>query len=380
MTVERRIRLGMIGGGQGAFIGAVHRIAARLDDRYELVAGALSSNPARAAASAAELHIEPDRSYASFDEMAAAESNREDGIDVAAIVTPNHVHYPAAKAMLEAGIHVICDKPMTTTVEDSQSLVSLVEKSGLIFGLTHNYTGYPMVRQARDMVAGGDLGKIRVVQVEYLQDWLSTKQEDENNKQAQWRTDPERSGLGGCIGDIGTHAYNLAGFISGLQLEEICADLHTFVDGRQLDDNVHVMMRYRGGAKGTLWSSQVCPGKENGLRIRIYGEKAGLEWAQEDPNYLHFTPLGDTARLITRGGASANETANLVTRTPSGHPEGYLEGFANLYSDVANQIQDRWRGQSNPSLVPTVKDGLDGVRFIVKAVESSQEGGRWISF
>ena len=381
MSANRKIRLGMIGGGQGAFIGGVHRIAARIDDRYELVAGALSSDPTRAAESAAELRIAPDRSYASFDDMAKAESARDDGIDVAAIVTPNHVHFAAAKSMLNAGIHVICDKPMTTNSEDSKALVELVEKSGLIFGLTHNYTGYPMVRQAREMVANGELGKIRVIQAEYPQDWLSTKQEDTGLKQAEWRTDPKRSGAGGCIGDIGTHAYNLAGFISGLQLDELSADLHTFVEGRRLDDNVHIMMRYKGGARGMLWSSQVAPGNENALKVRIYGEKAGLSWSQEDPNYLHFTPLGEPPRLITRGGAGSTDVAGRVTRIPPGHPEGYLEGFANLYSDIADQIEAHIKGETpDPAacLVPTVNDGLSGVNFIEKAVASSKAGGNWV--
>lgn len=378
--IKRRLRLGMVGGGQGAFIGGVHRIAARIDDRYELVAGALASDPVRAKASAEELHISPDRAYGTYDEMATAEAARDDGIDVVSIVTPNHVHFQAAKAFLQAGIHVICDKPLTTTLEDAQELSALVDKSGLLFGLTHNYTGYPMVRQAREMVSKGDLGAIRVVQVEYPQDWLSTKEEDGDNKQAEWRTDPKRSGAGGCIGDIGTHAYNLASFISGLELEELSADLHTFVEGRQLDDNVHIMLRYKGGARGMLWSSQVAPGNENGLRIRIYGEKAGIEWAQEDPNYLRYTPLGEPPLLITRGGAGSLDVAGAATRIPPGHPEGYLEGFANLYNDMADVIHADMSGEKIKHLVPTVQDGVAGVKFIVRAVESSAKGGGWVTF
>lgn len=384
MTIFRRLRLGMVGGGQGAFIGAVHRIAARIDDRYELVAGAFSSDPDRASASAAELHVAPERAYGSYAEMASAEAAREDGIDVVSIVTPNHVHFPVAKAFLEAGIHVICDKPMTTTLEDARALADLVEKTGLFFGLTHNYTGYPLVRQARAMVNKGDLGAIRVVQVEYPQDWLSVKEEGTGeNKQAEWRTDPSRSGPAGCVGDIGTHAYNLARFITGLEVEEIAADLHTFIDGRRLDDNAHMMMRFKGGAKGMLWSSQVSPGNENALRIRIYGEKAGLEWAQENPNILFHTPFGEPPRTLTRGGHGLGDEAAAATRIPPGHPEGYLEGFAQLYNDFADQISARVYGNKpNPLSLqaPGIHEGVDGVRFIEKAVESSRNGGGWLTF
>ncbi len=378
-TTNRRLRLGMVGGGQGSFIGAVHRIASRIDDRYELVAGALTSDPERSKISAEELHIDPDRAYGSFAEMAKAESKREDGIDVVSIVTPNHVHFAAAKAFLEAGIHVICDKPMTITMEDALELEQLVQKTGLVFSLTHNYTGYPMVRQARDMVQSGTLGKIRVIQVEYPQDWLATREEDGDNKQAQWRTDPKRSGPGGSIGDIGTHAYNLARFITQEETSEIAADLHTFVEGRQLDDNAHIMLRFAGGARGMLWSSQVSPGNENGLRIRVYGEKGGLEWAQENPNVMSFAELGKPVTLLTRGGAGANDAAASVSRIPGGHPEGYLEAFAQIYTETADLILSHPKGGAG-SVVPNVSDGVDGVRFISKAVESSQQGGNWIAF
>jgi predicted dehydrogenase len=370
----------MVGGGRGAFIGGVHRIAARLDDRYELVAGALASDPGRAKASAVDLHIAPDRAYGSFTEMAAAEAAREDGIDAVSIVTPNHVHFSAAKAFLKAGIHVICDKPLTTDLADAEALSELVNETGLIFGVTHNYTGYPMVRQAREMVRAGELGEIRVIQVEYPQDWLSTKEEDTGNAQAAWRTDPARSGPAGCVGDIGTHAYNLLRFISGLTVSEIAADLHTFVAGRQLDDNAHMMLRFGNGARGMLWASQVSPGNENALRIRIYGEKGGLEWAQEMPNLLIHSPLGQSPRQITRGGPGANDAAVSVTRIPSGHPEGYLEAFAQLYSEIADLIHGHEKGQRPESLVPSVEDGVDGVRFITRAVESSASGGGWIEF
>ncbi len=382
-STSRRVRLGMVGGGQGAFIGAVHRIAARLDDRYELVAGALSADPEKARASAADLGLAAERAYGSFAEMAAAEAERADGIDVVAIVTPNHLHYAPAKAFLEAGIHVICDKPRTSTLEDAEALQALVESSGLVFGLTHNYTGYPLVRQAREMVAEGALGPIRLVQAEYVQDWLSTPLEDTGQKQAEWRTDPARSGPAGCVGDIGTHAFNLARFITGLQLEELAADLQTFVPGRRLDDNAHILLRFAGGARGMLWSSQVAPGHENGLRIRIYGETGGLAWSQEDPNHLVHTPLGEAPRLLTRGGPGLGGAAARATRIPPGHPEGYLEGFAQLYLDLAEQIEARLSGRSpDPAamLVPTVADGVEGVRFIARSVRSSEEGGTWQAF
>lgn len=361
----------------------MHRIAARIDDRFELVAGALSASPEKAKASAADLLLAEDRSYGSYEEMAAAEAGREDGIDAVAIVTPNHAHFGPAKAFLDAGINVICDKPLTTNLADAEALQLAVTNSGMTFGLTHNYTGYPMVRHAREMVGLGELGALRVIQAEYPQDWLSTKEEDGDNKQAEWRTDPNRSGPAGCVGDIGSHAYNLARFITGLELEEIAADLHTFVDGRALDDNAHMMLRFAGGARGMLWSSQVAPGNENVLRIRIYGEKGGLVWDQENPNLLTHSPLGDAPRLLRRGGPGLGNAAEHASRIPPGHPEGYLEGFAQLYSDLADQITAQITGSAaNPlSLtVPTIADGVDGVRFITRAVESSQAGAAWVRF
>ena len=380
----RRIRLGMVGGGQGAFIGGVHRMAARLDDRYELVAGALSSDAARAAASAAELHIAPERSYADYAEMARAEAalnaTREDGIDAVAIVTPNHLHGRIATAFLDAGIDVICDKPLTTTLAEALALVERVKKSGRLFALTHNYSGYPMVRQAREMVAAGELGEIRVVQAEYPQDWLSTDLESTGQKQAAWRVDPAQAGAGGALGDIGTHAEHLLRFISGLELAAVSADLTTFVAGRRLDDNAHVLLRYSGGARGMLWASQVAPGNENALRVRIYGSKAGLAFSQENPNQLWFTPLGQSPQLITRGGSGSGAAASHATRIPAGHPEGYLEGFAQLYRDVAEQLQARWQRRTPDPLacrVPTVEDGARGVKFIEAVVESSRADGRW---
>ena len=376
-----RIRLGMVGGGEGAFIGGVHRMAARLDGQFDLVAGALSSDPERAKASAAALGLAPDRSYGSFAEMARREARLKDGIEAVAIVTPNHMHYPAAREFLKRGIHVICDKPLTSTMGDAKKLAALAETSGALFVLTHNYTGYPMIRQAREMIAAGDLGTIRLVQAEYPQDWLTERLEASGQKQADWRTDPQRSGAGGCVGDIGTHAYNLACFVSGLELEELSAELTTFVKGRRLDDNVQVMMRFRGGARGMLWASQVAPGNENGLRLRIYGEKGGLEWEQEQPNHLWFTPFGEPKRLITRGGAGAGAAAGRVTRVPAGHPEGYLEGFATIYQEAAHAIRAARAGKpAGPEvLYPGISDGLAGMAFIDACVRSSRANGRWIA-
>ncbi|NRB33836.1 MAG: Gfo/Idh/MocA family oxidoreductase [Rhodobacteraceae bacterium] len=370
-----RIRLGMVGGGNDAFIGGVHRIASRLDDHFELVAGALSSTPEKSRASGEALALP--RIYDDFKSMAIREARLKDGIEAVAIVTPNHVHYEAARDFLKRGIHVICDKPLTSTLADAKKLVKAAERSDALFVLTHNYTGYPMVRQAREMVAAGDIGKIRVVQVEYPQDWLTVEQDI---KQAEWRTDPARSGAGGSTGDIGTHAYNLACFVTGLEAEELAADLQAFVPGRQVDDNAHVMLRFAGGARGMLWSSQVAPGNENALRIRVYGETGGLEWAQEDPNYLWHTPFGEPKRLLTRGGAGTGTAAERVSRIPPGHPEGYLEGFANIYSEAAAAIRAHQAGKAiEPEVTyPSVLDGLQGVAFVDACVRSSQRNAAWV--
>src|SRR5579872_6093315 len=378
---NRRLRLGMVGGGPGAFIGAVHRIAARLDDRYELVAGALSANPERARQGASELYIAPDRCYADFREMAAAESKRSDRIDAVSIVTPNHLHYPIAKAFLEAGIHVICDKPITTNLQDALDLAKIVRSSALVFGLTHNYTGYPMVRQARQLISDGELGPIRVVQVEYAQDWLATPLEKTGHKQAVWRTDPAQSGAG-CLGDIGTHAFNLAEFVTGLRCERLAGELSTFVPGRRVDDDVQMLLRFNDGVRGILWSSQVAAGNENNLRLRVYGEKAGLEWGQEDPNYLSFRPLGSAPMLIRRAGPAAMPVAAHASRIPSGHPEGYLEAFAQLYTDLAEQVAakiERREAKAAALLVPTVEDGVAEMRFIAAAIESSKKDAAWVA-
>ncbi|WP_146347920.1 Gfo/Idh/MocA family protein [Phaeobacter marinintestinus] len=371
-----RIRLGMVGGGNDAFIGGVHRIASRIDDRYELVAGALSSTPEKAQASGEALGLP--RIYDDFKQMAIREARLKNGIEAVSIVTPNHVHYAAAREFLKRGIHVICDKPLTSNLSDAKKLVKAAENSGALFILTHNYTGYPMVRQAREMVANGAIGKIRVVQVEYPQDWLTVEQDF---KQAEWRTDPERSGAGGSTGDIGTHAHNLARFITGLEVESLAADLDAFVPGRRVDDNGHVMLRFEGGAKGMLWCSQVAPGNENALRIRVYGETGGLEWAQEDPNYLWHTPLDEPKRLITRNGAGAGDAAARMSRIPPGHPEGYLEGFANIYSEAAEAIEAHRDGRPVDAevLFPTVHDGLRGVEFVDACVRSSARNAAWVN-
>jgi predicted dehydrogenase len=373
-----RIRLGMVGGGRGAFIGAVHRIAARLDDQYDLVAGAFSSDPERSAASAADLGVA--RSYGSFAEMARAEARRKDGIEAVAIVTPNHMHAPVAMEFLKRGIHVICDKPLTATLPEAKKLAKAAETSGVIFALTHNYTGYPMIRQAREMIASGALGEIRLVAVEYIQDWLAEPVEATGQKQADWRTDPARSGAGGSTGDIGTHAFNLANFVTGLTLEELSADLQSFVPGRRVDDNGHVMMRYTSGARGTLWCSQVAAGQENGLRLRVFGTKAGIAWEQENPNYLWVGPLGAPKYRLTRGGPGSGEAAARMTRIPSGHPEGYLEGFANIYAEAARAIVARREGVALDGAVtfPGLKEGLEGVAFVDACVRSSKKNGAWV--
>ena len=379
-AISGRIRLGMVGGGQGAFIGAVHRLAARMDDLYQFVAGALSSDAARSKTSGEELGLAADRIYTDFREMAKAEARRADSIEAVSIVTPNHMHYPAAKAFIEAGIHVICDKPMTLDLRQALALEKLLAKRRqVIFALTHNYSGYPMIRQARAMVAAGELGDIRLVQIEYPQDWLTNPIEKQGQKQASWRTDPARTGAGGCVGDIGTHAYQLGCFVSGLTLDELSADLTTFVKGRRVDDNVNVMLRYKGGARGMIWASQVAPGHENGLKIRVYGSKGGLEWVQADPNYLWHTPFGEPKRLITRGGAGSNAAAGRVTRVPPGHPEGYLEGFANIYTEVARAILAKRAGKKLDKDVqfPGIADGVAGMAFIEACVKSSARNGKW---
>jgi predicted dehydrogenase len=365
---SRRIRLGMVGGGTGAFIGYVHRIAARIDGDYELVAGALSSRPEIALESGKNIGLAPDRIYTSWEEMAKKEAARPDGIEAVSIVTPNNVHFGPAKAFLEAGIHVICDKPLTSTLEDARKLAAVKGKNGAKFLLTHNYTGYPLIRQARELVKSGAEPVLRVLDLD-----------DPGNKQAAWRTDPKRSGAGGCIGDIGTHAYNLARFVTGLKTDAVSADLQSFVKGRKVDDNVHILLRFQGGARGMLWASQVAPGNENGLQLRVYGEKAGIEWRQDNPNYMWLSELGKPKQLLTRGGAiSQPPAAAMNVRIPGGHPEGYLEAFATIYSQFAEVI--RGNGKAFAPLLPSMADGVEGLEFITAAIASSKADGKWTKF
>ena len=369
-----RIRLGMVGGGEGAFIGAVHRIASRIDDQYELVAGALSSTPEKARRSGEALGLAADRIYDDYESMAKAEAKRPDGIEAVSIVTPNYMHAGPAIAFLKAGIHVICDKPLTVSLAEAKKMQAAVEKSGRLFALTHNYTGYPLVRRMREMIQAGDLGVLRLVQVEYAQDWLTGPTEKGGNKQAEWRVDPKRSGAGGALGDIGTHAYNLADYVTGLELSELSADLSSFGEGRTLDDNVQILMRFANGARGALWASQVAPGNENALMLRVYGTKGGLQWRQENPNQLFWSPYEKPTQILTRGGPGSGDAAARVTRIPSGHPEGYLEGFANIYAEIAAAIKAARAGKKPGKGVqfPTIEDGVKGLAFIEAAVKSSK--------
>ena len=374
-----RLRLGMVGGGQGAFIGGVHRIASRIDDQFRLVAGALSSTPERSQASGQDLGLDPDRIYPDFETMAARESAREDGIEVVAIVTPNHMHFAAAEAFIRRGIAVVCDKPVTNTLDEARRLHELARHHRVPFVLTHNYTGYPLVREARAMVARGDLGPLRVVNAEYIQGWLSERT-GSDNKQAEWRIDPARAGAGGSIGDIGTHAHHLALYVTGLVPESLCADLDAFVAGRQLDDNAHILLRYEGGAKGMIWTSQVAVGRENGLMLRIVGERGMIEWRQESPNQLLHAPQGEPTRILTRGGPGTGDAAARVTRIPPGHPEGYLEAFAAIYREAAEIVRAWQRGGEPDGAVhaPGTLDGMAGLAFIEACVRSSRQGASWV--
>lgn len=374
----RRLRLGMVGGGEGAFIGGVHRMAARLDGHWDLVAGNFQSDPAKSVAFGRSMGLAEDRAYADFRSMAASEAKRADGIDAVAIVTPNSTHHAIAREFLLAGIPVICDKPMTISLRDAEDLAGLSRERGLPFILTHNYSGYPMARQARAMIEAGELGAIRVVQVEYAQDWLATDQS--GNKQADWRGDPAKAGPGGALGDIATHAFQLVEFVTGLKAETISADLSTFVAGRKVDDNVNILLRFGGAARGMLWASQVATGSANGLKLRVFGDKGGIEWAQETPETLLFTPIGQQQRIVRRGGAGVSQMAQLATRIPGGHPEGYLEGFAQIYTDAAELVRayQEKRAPSPCSLqAPGVGDGVRGVKFIEAAVASSGNNGAW---
>ena len=384
MSFSRKLRYGMIGGGRGAFIGAVHRIAIQMDGQAELVAGAFSSDAKRSRTSGADLFLDPARVYGSYAEMAATEAARPaaDRLDFVVIVTPNHQHFPPAKLFLESGFNVVCDKPVTFDLKEAKALQKIVAKTGRIFALTHNYTGNVMVKQARELVRAGKLGKIRKVVVEYPQGWLSTAVEKTEQKQAAWRTDPKRSGAAGAMGDIGTHAENLARYITGLEIESLCADLTSFVPGRRLDDDGNILLRFKGGAKGILHASQISVGEENNLNIRVYGEKAGLEWKQEHPNQLVVKYPDKPAEIWGRGNGYIAPAAARFTRTPAGHPEGYLEAFGNIYADVFRAIRADVSGKKLPGDLdyPTIADGVEGMAFIETVVKSAKLGAKWVKF
>jgi predicted dehydrogenase len=376
--------MGMVGGGRGAFIGATHRIAAAIDGQIELVCGAFSSDPAKSKASGEDLYLPPDRVYGSYAEMFKREKALPEGqrMDCVSIVTPNHMHYPVAKMALENGFHVICDKPLSFNLKEAKALEALVRKTGLVFALTHNYTGYPMVKEARDQVRSGKLGKIRKIVVEYPQGWLASLLEASGQKQADWRTDPKRAGASCCMGDIGTHAENLAEFITGLQIESLCAEFTTFVKGRKLEDDGNVLVRYKGGAKGVLYASQISIGEENPFTIRVYGEKGGLEWRQEEPNTLIMKWPDQPRQLLRTGGnyAHLSDAARKVTRLPAGHPEGFLEAFANLYTNFAAAVRVALSGKKvKPEMLdfPTIEDGVRGMAFIETLVKSAKSNRKW---
>jgi predicted dehydrogenase len=379
--MERKLKMGMVGGGKDAFIGAVHRFAANLDGRIELVGGAFSSNPKKSHESGASLLLDPKRVYDSYEAMAKAEAKLPVGerMDFVSIVTPNFAHFPAAKTFLEAGFNVICDKPMTLNLEEAVKLRDVVRKSGKVFALTHNYTGYPMVKEARELVRAGELGEILKIVTEYPQGWLLNPIDLEGQKQASWRTDPERAGASGCIGDIGTHAENLARYISGLEIEELCADFKSFIEGRRLEDDGNMLLRYKGGARGVLYASQISAGEENNLVIRVYGTKASLEWHQEHPNELIVKFQDAPRKTYRRGNSYVSDAAKRFTRLPFGHPEAFIEAFANIYLEASRAIEAEVAGQPAPDGLdfPTVEDGVEGMAFIAATVQSAKAGAVW---
>ena len=382
MSLRRKLRYGMVGGGPGAFIGEVHRKAAALDGLIVLAAGAFSSNPAKSKQQGEALHLDPARTYGSYKEMAEREAAlpEDERIDFVSIVTPNFMHYPVALAFIEHGFHLVCDKPMTNTLQEAEKLCYLVAEQDLVFALTHNYTGYPMVKQARAMVQRGDLGEIRKVVVEYPQGWLATKLEDTGSKQAEWRTNPEKAGVSSAVGDIGSHAENLARYVTGLEIESLCADIHTFVPGRALEDDASMLIHYKGGARGVLHCSQVAVGEENNLNIRVYGTKGSLSWVQENPNYLHFLSSDGPEHVYKRGNPYLVEAAQRNSRLPFGHPEAFLEAFANIYVSAAHAIEAKRTGVEQDSLMdfPTVQDGARGVHFIHTAIASGKKRA-WVN-
>ncbi|MGF1451492.1 MAG: Gfo/Idh/MocA family protein [Opitutales bacterium] len=378
----KKLRYGMVGGGQGAFIGAVHRSAMGVDGEFALAAGCFSSSPERSKASGEALGVAAERVYGSFDEMAQAEAAlpKSERIDFVSIVTPNHAHFPAAKTFLEAGFPVVCDKPVTHSLEQAKALREIVQSTGQLFCLTHNYTGYPMVKQARALVAAGKLGELRKVVVEYPQGWLGDPIDQEGQKQASWRTDPEKAGAGGALGDIGSHAANLVSYIAGLKLESLCADLTSFVPGRKLDDDSNVLVRYQGGAKGVLYASQISTGEENALSIRLYGTQGALEWHQEHPNDLHFTPVNEPEQILRPGNPYLDGHAGGFVRLPAGHPEGFIEAFANVYRCFGKALRAKLDGSFTKVAdydFPTIDDGVEGLAFIETAVASARTEQKW---
>lgn len=380
--MQRKIRMGMVGGGRGAFIGAVHRTAAAIDGEIELVCGAFSGNPEKSILSGQDLMLAPDRCYGTFEEMILKEKERPDGMDVVSIVTPNHLHFAPAKMALENGFDVICDKPVTFSLEEALALKEIIQKTGRTFALTHTYTGYPMVKEARELIKQGVLGTIRKVMVEYPQGWLSHYVEGGENKQANWRTDPSQSGQGGALGDIGTHAENLAETITGLHITQVCADVSIMVEGRLLDDDANVLIRFNNGAKGVLSCSQIANGEENSLKIRVYGENGSLEWHQMEPNTLYHRTQYDHTRIIRPGVGNLSESAKAHIRVPSGHPEGYFEAFANIYRNFARTVRKRMNGETPNAIdldFPTIEEGIRGMLFVEKVLESSKSEQKWIS-
>ena len=383
MQTARKLRYGMVGGGKGAFIGDVHRRAIALDGLAELVAGSFSQNYDNTLETGANLGLSRDRLYATWAEMAEKEAARPDGIDFVSIVTPNALHYPVAKVFLNAGISVVCAKPLTFEEAEARELGELAKKKGLLFGMTYTYTGYPAVKQAREMVQRGDIGEIRFVNAEYPQEWLATPSEREGSKQASWRTNPALAGKSNCVGDIGSHVENMVSYVTGLKIKALCARLDTFIEGRPLDDNATIMVEYEGGAKGLYWASQIAIGYDNGLRFRIFGTKGTLQWSQENPNYLVVSKLGEPTRVLSRGRDAFYPHAQSYSRIPSGHPEGYFEAFANIYKTYISALAKIKVGDKpSPEELdfPTAEDGALGVRFINKCVESSKKGAVWVEF
>ncbi len=382
MTTQRKLRYGMVGGGQNAFIGAVHRMAANLDGQLELVAGAFSADAANSKTTGEQLFLQPQRTYASYTEMAEREAAlpANERIDFVAIVTPNFLHAPVAELFLKKGFHVVCDKPMTLNLREAKALRTTVRRTGKVFALTHNYTGYPMVKEARELVRSGKLGKILKVVAEYPQGWLLDKIEATGQKQAAWRSDPKKAGASCCVGDIGTHAENLGRYITGLEIAELCADFTTFVPGRKLEDDANMLIRYQGGAKGVLHCSQISCGEENNLNIRVYGTLGSLAWQQEHPNELKFTAKGEPARILRRGNGYVSDVAKKFTRLPFGHPEAFIEAFANIYLEAVAAIRAKIAGKKGTFDYPTVDDGVVGMAFIETAVKSAASKGKWTKF